>query len=174
MPTEAHLVGVIVKSLRICLPFFGDPFLIVLLSLWRLFWWTMGRRKVLSQDFVRRQRKRQEIGNKKRHKKFRSKHPEVGRFKQRQKREKFPTNERAHQKKHERQKNHRKHLQIKKNIKKSKTFGKTRNQGRTDRKYFVHLTSLYFIRWFCRFICKPGAVNKPFFPINKKSKKTTK
>ena len=33
MPTEAHLVGVIVKSLRICLPFFGDPFLIVLLSL---------------------------------------------------------------------------------------------------------------------------------------------
>ena len=56
----------------------------------------MGRRKVLSQDFVRRQRKRQEIGNKKRHKKFRSKHPEVGRFKQRQKREKFPTKEKAH------------------------------------------------------------------------------
>ena len=108
----------------------------------------MGRRKVLSQDFVRRQRKRQEIGNKKRHKKFRSKHPEVDRFKQRQKREKFPTKERAHQKKHERQKNHRKDLQIKKNIKKSKTFGKTRNQSKTDRKYFVHLTSLCFIRWF--------------------------
>ena len=133
----------------------------------------MGRRKVLSQDFVRRERKRQEISNKKRHKKFRSKHPEVGRFKQRQKHEKFPTKERAHQKKHERQKNHRKDLQIKKNIKRSKTFGKTRNQGRTDRKYFAHLTSLCFIRWFCRFICKPGAVNKPSFPINKKIKKKT-
>ena len=70
IPTEAHLVGVIVKSLRICLPFFGDPFLIVLLSLWRLFWWTMGRRKVVSEDFVRQQRKRQEIGNKKHQKKL--------------------------------------------------------------------------------------------------------
>ena len=84
----------------------------------------MGRRKVLSQDFVRRQQKRQEIGYKKRHKKFRSKHPEVGRFKQRQKREKFPTKERAHQKKHERQKNHRKDLQIKKNTKKAKRLEK--------------------------------------------------
>ena len=82
----------------------------------------MGRRKVLSQDF--RQRKRQEIGNKKRQKKFRSKHPEVGPFKQRQNREKFPTKERAHQKKHARQQNHRKDLQIKKNIKKAKRLEK--------------------------------------------------
>ena len=66
----------------------------------------MGRRKVVREDFVRRQRKRQEIGNKKRQKKFRSKHPEVDRFKQRQKREKLPTKEKANQKKHERQKHH--------------------------------------------------------------------
>ena len=71
-----------------------------------------------------RQRKRQEIGNKGRQKKFRSKHPEVDRFKQRQKREKFPTKEKAHQKKHERQKNHRQDLQIKKNTKKARRLEK--------------------------------------------------
>ena len=132
MPTEAHLVGVTVNSLRICLPLFGDPFLIVLLSLWRLFWWTMGRRKVLSQNFVRRQRKRQEIGNKKRHKKFRSKHPEVGWFKQRQKRKKFPTKERAHQKKHERQKKSSKRSSNKEKYQKKQNVWKN-EKSRKDR-----------------------------------------
>ena len=77
----------------------------------------MGRWKVVSEDFVRRQRKRQEIGNKKRQKKL------------------YETVY-MHQ------------------------VLRAPNQ----------LT--YFIRWmFCRFICKPETVNKPFFPINKEIKK---
>ena len=77
----------------------------------------MGKRKVVSEDFVRRQRKRQEIDNKKRQKKL------------------YET-------------------------------------------VYMHQVLrapnqlICFISWmFCRFICKPGTVNKPPFPINNKIKK---
>ena len=80
----------------------------------------MSRRKVVSEDFLRQQRKRQEIGNKKRQKKLYETaymHPVL----------------------------------------------RAPNQ------------LICFIRWmFCRFICKPGTVNKPFLPIKKEIEKTIK
>ena len=87
----------------------------------------MGRWKVVSEDFVRRQRKRQEIGNKKRHKKFRSKHPEVDR-----KREKFHTKEIAHQKKHELQKKSSKRSSNKEKYQKKQNVWKN-EKSRKDR-----------------------------------------
>ena len=67
--------------------------------------------------------------------------------------------------------NHRKDLQIKENAQKAKRLEKREiKEGPTASTSCIE-RAYVSLGGFCRFICQPGAVNKPFFPINKKSKK---